>query len=91
MKNIEYLIFMCISIILVIFVFKLIFSKKKKGSQLSIIMCLILASLFIWTLSLIFQILFQNSPISPVFFEGYAAFRCLFLTCFCTISWNNIW
>lgn len=91
MKNVETLAFMCISIILVISVFALIFKKRKKRSQLSIIMCLILATLFIWTLSLIFQILFQNCPISPVFFEGYAAFRCLLLTCFCTISWNDIW
>lgn len=73
MKNIEYLIFMCISEIL-IFAMYLTIRKKKKKTQLHKVMIALLISLFIWTFSLIMQILFQNTSIPPDIFEGYAGF-----------------
>ena len=91
MQNLSYLILMSISEILIVAVIKIIFNKKQKATQLRTIMCCLLSSLFVWTLSLIFQILFQNSSTPPIIFEKYAAFRCMFLASICPSFRNYIW
>ena len=90
MQNLSYLILLSISEILIVAVLKNIYNKKQKATQLRTIMCLLLISLFVWTLSLILQIVFQNYSIQPLVFEKFAAFRCMFSTIICIIFRNNI-
>ena len=82
MQYITYLILMIISEVLILTVFMSINNSKQKNTQLRKIMQLILVSLFIWTFSLIMQIMFQNSNISLTFFEGLASFGACFLPIF---------
>lgn len=82
MQYISYLILMIISEVLILAVFMSINNSKQKNTQLRKIMKLILISLFIWTFSLIMQIMFQNSGITLTFFEGLASFGACFLPVF---------
>lgn len=82
MKYISYLILMIISEILILAVFMFVNNSKQKNTQLRKIIKLILGSLFIWTLSLIMQIMFQNSGINLTFFDGLASFGACFLPVF---------
>lgn len=81
MKYTMYLIFMIIAVILILTIFELIVNSKKgkkKGQLRNVTICILL-ELFIWTFSLIMQILFQNFDISLTFFEGMASFGACFL------------
>lgn len=82
MLYMPYLILMIISEILILTVFMIINRKNQNSSQLKKVVSLLLVSLFIWTFSLILQIIFQNSGISLTFFEGLASFGACFLPIF---------
>ena len=82
MLYLQYLTLMIISEILILSVFMIINKKNSKSSQLKKIVSLLLCSLFIWTFSLILQIIFQNCNISLTFFEGLASFGACFLPIF---------
>lgn len=79
MKNIGSLIVLAISSILLIGLAISLKYRKEKKTQMQSIFIAILVLMFIWTYSLILQILFQNSPINPVFFEGLASFGACFV------------
>lgn len=79
MQNIQYLIALVISEILICVVSLFIRKKDYSKNQIKKIFNLILGSMFVWTLSLIFQILMQNSNVSPIIFEGFASFGACFL------------
>ena len=79
MQNINYLIFLIISTILLTVLAVVIKSKSKKQSQITTVFILLLVFMLIWTLSLIAQILFQNTNVDPVLFEGFASFGACFL------------
>ena len=81
MSYIPYLLLMIISEILILGLHKII-NSKKQNNQLNTVILLILKSLFIWTLSLIMQILLQNTNIPPTLFEGFASFGACFLPIF---------
>ena len=81
MSHIPYLLLMIISEILILGLHKII-NSKKQNNQLNTVILLILKSLFIWTLSLIMQILLQNTNIPPTLFEGFASFGACFLPIF---------
>lgn len=79
MKNIGSLIILIISCILLLWLSKSLNIKKTKKNQVKIIFFIMLIMMILWTLSLILQILFQNYPINPVFFEGLASFGACFV------------
>ena len=79
MKNIGSLIILIISCILLLWLSKSLNIKKAKKNQVKIIFFIMLIMMILWTLSLILQILFQNYPINPVFFEGLASFGACFV------------
>ena len=82
MLYIPYLILMIISEILILSIFIIINKRKQNNSQLKKVVSLLFVSLFVWTFSLILQIIFQNSGISLTFFEGLASFGACFLPIF---------
>lgn len=84
MKYTIYLVLMVISEIFVLTMFGLISNSKKskKSGQLRGVMQLLLIAIFIWTFSLIMQILFQNTNVPLTFFEGMASFGACFLPIF---------
>lgn len=79
MENIQYLILLTVSSILSIAISILITLKSKRKGQINSMFSLCLVCMLIWTFSLILQILFQNSNIDPVLFEGFASFGACFL------------
>jgi len=81
MQNLSYLIIMIISEILIFLVASYIRKKDSNKNQITQIFSLILLCMFIWTLSLIFQILLQKTSINPMLFEIYAGFG----ACFCPV------
>lgn len=82
MLYIPYLVLMIVAEILILSIFTIIYNNKQKDSQIRTVFLLFVGSLFIWTFSLIMQIAFQNSDISPTFFEGLASFGACFLPSF---------
>lgn len=81
MINSIYLIALVFSLAIILGLYAIVqFSKSKK--QLHKIMSLLFIGMFIWTLSLIWQILCQNMSISPIFFEGLASFGACFVPVF---------
>ena len=79
MKNIGSLIILIISSILLISLSISLKYRKGKKSQMQSLFVVLLTLMVIWTYSLILQILFQNAPINPVFFEGLASFGACFV------------
>ena len=79
MINLGSLITLIISSILLIILTKSLKFDKDSISQSKLIFKFILILMIVWTFSLILQILFQNSNISPVFFEGLASFGACFV------------
>ena len=77
MENSQALITLVISSLsLVIVLFGL---KGKKKDQISSMFNLCLTCMLFWTSSLIAQILFQNTDVDPVLFEGFASFGACFI------------
>jgi len=81
MQNLSYLVIMIISEILIYLVALLIRKKESNNNQIKLFFNLVLLSMFVWTLSMIFQIIFQNTSINPILFEGFASFG----ACFCPV------
>lgn len=79
MKNMGSLIILIVSSILLIGLAVILKYRKDKKSQMQSIFVVILILMAVWTYSLILQILFQNSPINPVFFEALASFGACFV------------
>lgn len=79
MENFSYLIILVISSILLIGLTILINLKNKREDQISSVFNLCLICMLIWTSSLILQILFQNTTVDPVLFEGFASFGACFI------------
>ena len=74
------LIMLAVSLIILIFLMGLLYSrKKKKASQLSKIFAACLLCMFIWISSLMLQIIYQNTSIDPVLFEGFASFGACYI------------
>lgn len=82
MQNLSYLVIMIISEILICLVSLLIRKKDSNKNQVKKFFNIILLCISIWTLSLIFQILLQNTSINPVLFEGFASFGACFVGVF---------
>lgn len=82
MLYIPYLILMIVSEVLILTMFAVIYNNKQKNLQLRKIFLSFVGCLFIWTFSLIMQILFQNANITLTFFEGLASFGACFLPVF---------
>lgn len=72
MKYIAELVAMLVTEILIIGL--VMFIRKQKKGQLKTIFIVILLLMFIWTTSMIMQILFQNTNIDPYLFEKFATF-----------------
>ena len=85
MNNLFALLFMLISELLIIVLF--LFLKKQKNGQIKLAFISVLTCMFVWTFSLIMQILFQNQNINPLFFEKFAVFGAsLVPVCLLTLS-----
>lgn len=80
MENIGSLIILLISCFLLVWLSRSLNIKKSKKNQVKKIFFIMLFMMIIWTLSLIFQICFQNSNISPFEFEKFSAFGACFVT-----------
>lgn len=80
MKFLGYLIILTISLVSSICL-ALLLSKKRKNSkdQLTKVFIYCLICVIFWTLSLILQILFQNTSVDPILFEGFASFGACFM------------
>lgn len=72
-----YLILMLISSFLIIFM--TLFLKKEKAGQIKSVFMSLIYFMMIWTFSLIFQILFLNSNIEPIYFEYFAGLGACFV------------
>ncbi len=72
MKNLVYL-YTMIFIEILIFILFTVLKKQKKG-QIKKIFLNLLLFMFIWTLCLILQILFQKTNVDPLIFEMFASF-----------------
>ena len=80
MQNIGFLILMLISLILILILsFMLKRKHESNQNQLQKLFLICLWLLFIWIFCFILQILFQNSSVNPIFFEGLASFGACFL------------
>lgn len=79
MANVPYLIVLIISNIFSISLIAILLLNKQKRNQIKSIFMICLICMFIWSLSLILQILFQNYDIDPVLFEGFASFGACFI------------
>lgn len=74
------LIMLTISLIILLFLMGLLYSKKgNKTSQLSKLFGICLFCMFIWVSSLMLQISFQNTSVDPVLFEGFASFGACYI------------
>ena len=79
MENLSSLIILIISSVLLILLAFSLKTRKNSKNQSKSIFVFMLILMVIWTFSLILQILFQNSKINPVFFEGLASFGACFV------------
>ena len=79
MKNIGSLVILIISSIALIALSTSLRYKKKRITQVQSVFSIILILMAIWTYSLILQILFQNTSLDPVLFEGFASFGACFV------------
>ena len=79
MKYLGYLFVLIISLISSIYLIVLLIAKKKNRDQLTKVFICCLICIIIWTLSLILQILFQNTSVDPILFEGFASFGACFI------------
>ena len=79
MANLQYLVALIISSILLFFLTILIIRKNKGRKQMRSIFVYCLNFMIIWTFSMILQIVFQNNNVDPVFFEGIASFGACFV------------
>lgn len=92
MKFIGSLIMLTISLVVLLFLVGLLYSKRRIKSQLSRVFGGCLLGMFIWIVSLMLQILFQNTAVEPVLFEGFASFGACFIPVFFVllgISFSN--
>ncbi len=69
MENLNSLIAMLISEVLIVITFSIIFVTQKKTNQLKNAFLSFLVAIFIWIFGSVLQILFQNTNIDPFFFE----------------------
>ena len=72
MNNLTELFALILSEVLIVILFA--FTRKQKKGQLKSVFMFLLIEMFIWTGSLILQILFQNTNIDPFLFEKFASF-----------------
>lgn len=72
MEHLIELIAMILSEILIIVLF--VFVGKQKKGKLKNVFTMLLSLMFIWTMSLIMQILFQSKNVDPFLFEKFASF-----------------
>lgn len=79
MANLQYLIALIVSIILLIYLITMIIKKNNGKGQIRSMFLLCLFFMMLWTFSLILQILFQNKNVNPVLFEGFASFGACFV------------
>ena len=79
MKNIESLIILVISAFLLAGIAIILTRRNSNKSQIQSLFVTLLILLVVWVCSLILQILFQNSTVNPVFFEGLASFGACFV------------
>ncbi len=79
MEFMESLIMLTISLIILLVLVGLLSSKKRVKNQLFKVFGACLVCMVIWTVSLILQILFQNTSVDPVLFEGLASFGACFI------------
>ena len=79
MRNISYLIAMVITGVITLIMFFSLISNKKQKSQIKTFFLACLFTIFIWIFSLCSQIIFQNSSVSPILFEGFASFGACFI------------
>lgn len=82
MENIQYLVILITSCLCLIIITFLLTKKIKKKDQLKVCFSCCLICMLIWSFSLALQILFQNTTINPIFFEGLASFGACFLPVF---------
>lgn len=82
MKFLGSFIMLALSLIVLFFLVGLLYSKKRLKNQISKIFGACLLCMFIWVVSLMLQILFQNTSIDPVLFEGFASFGACFIPVF---------
>lgn len=79
MENLSYLIILALSLIVLITMSYILSKKSKKKGQINQAFNILLVCMILWTCSLVLQILCQNLPINPVFFEGLASFGACFI------------
>ena len=79
MKNIESLIILVVSAFLLTATAIILGRRNAKKTQIYTLFVTLLILLLVWVSSLILQILFQNTSIDPVFFEGLASFGACFV------------
>lgn len=78
MENINSLIAMIISEILILVLFAVIFFTQKKGNQLKNAFLAFISLIFIWILGSVLQICFQNTNINPFAFEKLSGIGVVF-------------
>lgn len=79
MENLQYLLILALSLIILIIMTIVLVKRTKLRGQINQIFIICLICMFLWTFSLILQILFQDMPINPIFFEGLASFGACFV------------
>ena len=80
MQNLYSLIILIFSSILLYVLTMFILRKKNSNKgQILKLFIIFICCMMIWTFSLVFQILFQNTSVDPVLFEGFAAFGACFI------------
>lgn len=79
MQNIQYLILLMLSMIISLSIFFIVRKYNGSTKQIKVITLLLTVCTFVWSLSLTFQILFQNSGLPLTLFEGFASFGACFL------------
>lgn len=80
MKNLNYLIILIISAIIMTVLLLVIKKTQKTKKQIYYSFITLVGLMLVWTISLIMQILCQNTSIPPVYFEYTAAFGGCFLS-----------
>ena len=80
MQNVHSLIILIISSLL-LYILTMFILRKKNNSQgqISFLFVIFVCCMMFWTYSLIFQILFQNTSVDPILFEGFASFGACFI------------
>ena len=79
MKDLNYLLILMVSAIIMFFLLWIIKTKQRNKTQIYYSFISLVVLMLIWTISLIAQILCQNTSIPPVYFEYTAAFGGCFL------------